>query len=99
MTVDDRREKLIAKLALRFPQGASAERSVAYLQDLQGHRFTVGQVAKGIDRLIASWERTTFPPFATLLRICGEVRAAELAARRFAEDRKSRSTLQETPKT
>ena len=87
---DARREQLLARLALRFPSGASAERSAGYIDDLRAHKLKIKDVRGGVDAVIATRQDTTFPPFAVLLTKCNEARQKRLQIERFEEQRRER---------
>ena len=83
---DHRRTRLLARLADHFPQQAGPERLMQYIKDLRPFHFAMRDVRKGIDRVIATREQASFPPFAVLLRCCEEERSLRLTVQRREVD-------------
>jgi len=81
---DHRREHTIGKLLEYFPSGGTDSRARTYIKDLRSHRFAIRDVREGVERVIATREQATFPPFAVLLRCCNEARADRAKAVRSA---------------
>lgn len=83
--IDRGMAEIIGKLAAYFPAQSTPERSNLYLKDLGRAGLKLEDVREGVERVIASREQATFPPYAVVIRCCIEARTDRVRRERDRE--------------